>query len=214
LNTVPPERRDSPPGETGQSTARARLFSFRSLQAKFLAITVPLVLLSTVALFAVIHLNTQRTAGRALQNKLQDVVAIQSNSLAGPLWNVDDAQVELILAAMEIDPEILGAAVFDEFGQLVAEVGEMAANEENVFTSDAPIQFDGETIGRLEVAITDRLVQNATRDRLKIAGGVAALLVLSIVFSVLLAHRRTVGTPLRLLSDSIRIAQESESLLD
>jgi uncharacterized membrane protein affecting hemolysin expression len=42
------------------------------------------------------------------------VVAIQSASLAGPLWNVDEDQVSLILAAMVIDPEILGAVVYDE----------------------------------------------------------------------------------------------------
>ena len=188
--------------------ALTRLSSFGSLQAKFLAITVPLVLLSTVALFAVVQINTQRTANRGLQSKLQEVVAIQSTSLAGPLWNVDEKQVSLILAAMVIDPEILGARVYDESGGVVAEVGTMVAADHNVFVTDAPIGFETEIIGRLEVALTDRLVQEATRERLQIAGGVAILLVLSVVLSVLLAHRRTVGTPLRRLSESIRTAQE------
>ena len=56
--------------------------------------------------------------------------------------------------------------------------------------------------------MTDRLVQAATRQRLQIAGGMAISLVLSVVLSVLLAHRRIVGTPLRRLSDSIRTAQK------
>ncbi|MGI9316567.1 MAG: PAS-domain containing protein, partial [bacterium] len=185
-----------------------RLLSFHSLQAKFLAITIPLVLLSTIALFAVIQLNAQRTANRDLNNKLQEVVAIQSASLAGPLWNVDEKQVSLILAAMVIDPEILGAVVYDETGSVIAEVGVMTAADQSVFVANAPIEFETETIGRLEVALTDLLVQAATRQRLQIAGGMTVLLLLSIVLSVLLAHRRTVGTPLRRLSDSIRMAQE------
>ena len=57
--------------------------------------------------------------------------------------------------------------------------------------------------------MTDQLVQAATRQRLQIAGGLAILLVLSVVLSVLLAHRRTVGAPLRRLSESISAAQQS-----
>ena len=189
-----------------------RLLSFRSLQAKFLAITVPLVLLSTVALFAVIQLNAERAAARDLQTKLQKVVAIQSSALAGPLWNVDERQVARILAAMAIDPEVLGVVVYDESGSAVDQVGSMDAEGQTVYVMDAPIEFEkgdlSETIGRLEVAVTDRLVQAATRQRQQIAGGVAVLLVLSVVLSVLLAHRRTVGTPLRRLSESIRLAQK------
>ena len=185
-----------------------RFLSFRTLQAKFLAIAVPLVLLSTVTLFAVIQFNAQRIANRDLQSKLEDVVAIQSTSLAGPLWNVDDKQVELILAAMVIDPEILGAIVYNEIGTIIAEVGSMTGEDQNVLLFEAPIEFETETLGKLEVALTDHLVQAATRQRLQLVGWMVVLLVLSVVLSVLLAHRRTVGTPLRRLSESIRMAQE------
>ena len=185
-----------------------RILSFRTLQAKFLAITVPLVLLSTIALFAVIQINAQSTAKLDLQNKLREVVAIQSTSLSGPLWNVDENQVSLMLAAMVIDPEILGVVVYDESENIVAKVGEMTAAGQNVFVSSASIDFETETIGRLEVALSDRLVQAAAHQRLQIAGGLTILLLLSVVFSVLLAHRRIVGTPLRRLSESIRMAQE------
>lgn len=195
--------------------ALSRLISFRSLQTKFLAITVPLVLLSTVALFSVIQWNAQREATRALQNKLQKVIAIQSTSLAGPLWNVDEKQVGLILAAMAIDPEVLGAVVYDESGEEVDMVGTMESDHEKVFVLDAPIEFErgdeSEVIGRLEVALTNRLAQEATLQRQQFAVGMGILLVLSVVLSVLLGHRRTVGTPLRLLSESIRSFQDQDT---
>jgi signal transduction histidine kinase/DNA-binding response OmpR family regulator len=190
----------------------ARYLSFRSLQAKFLAITVPLVLLSTVGLFAVIQLNAQRDATKNLNDKLRDVVAIQSTSLAAPLWNIDEKQVSLILAAMAIDPDVLGAVVYDEAGIVVYQVGTMTAPEQMIYRRAAPIEFDRddvvETIGRLEVALTDRRVRAATRERLVVATWIAGLLVLAIVLSVLLAHRRTIGIPLKRLLDAIHSSQE------
>ena len=101
----------------------ARLAYFNSLQAKFLAITVPLVLLSTGALFLFSQVNVQKAENEGLQTKLSEMITIQSTSLAGPLWNVDEKQVALILDAMVIDPEIVGAVVFDESGNTVAEAG-------------------------------------------------------------------------------------------
>ena len=185
-----------------------RFWAIRSLQAKFLAITIPLVLLSTLTLFAIIQFNAQRNANLGLQNKLEELATIQSTSLAGPLWNVDSSQVDLMLAAIAIDPEVLGAIVYDETGEVFAAFGTMQADGQNVLVLHVPINFETENIGRFKVAMTDELVRSATRQRLQIAAGLAILLVLSVVLSVLLAHRRTVGMPLRRLSESISAAQE------
>ncbi len=189
-------------------TSLTRLLSFRSLQAKFLAITIPLVLISTGALFVVNQINVQQTANDDLQAKLREVANIQSTALGGPLWNVDEEQVSHMLAAMAIDPEIIGAIVFDESSKIVSQTGKMAASGEKVSQITVPIEFNSKSIGKLKVAITDRLVWEAAQDRLKVAGAIALLLVISVVFSVLLAHHRTVGIPLRLLSESIRISGE------
>ena len=197
-------------------------FSFLSLRTKFLAIAVPLVLLATIGLFAVIQINAQRVATEDLQNKLQKMVAIQSASLAGPLWNVDEKQVSLILSAMIIDPEVLGAVVYDESGAVVAQVGSMEAPDQTIYAMDTPIEYrfrvtpEGvvlrreavEVIGRLEVALTDQRVRAAMRERLNVAVEIAVLLVLAVVLSVLLAHRRTIGIPLARLLDAIHVAQE------
>jgi len=182
--------------------------SFRSLQAKFLAFTIPPVLISTGALFAFSQIDAQRTEIDSLNTKLEEVVAIQSASLAGPLWNVDEKQVSLILGAMIIDPEIIGAVVYDEVESVVAKAGQMTSDDATVHAARDAIEFESEIIGILEVALSDGLLRKAASDRLKSAAGMALLLVISVVLSVLLAHRRTVGTPLRLLSESIRVAQD------
>ncbi len=189
-------------------TGLTRLLSFRSLQAKFLAITIPLVLISTGAFFVVNQISVQQTAHDDLQAKLKEVANIQSTSLGAPVWNVDEQQVSHILAAMAIDPDIIGAIVFDESDEIIAQTGKMAASGEKISQITVPIEFNSKSIGKLKVAITDKLVWQAAQDRLKVAGAMALLLVISVVLSVLLAHRRTVGTPLRLLSESIRTSRE------
>ena len=185
-----------------------KLLSFRSLEAKFLAITVPLVLVSTIALFAAILINTQRAAIIDLQTRLETLAVINSTLLAGPLSKVNRKQISLILAAMLNDPEMVGAVVYDDTGNVVSNAGRMTAVSGNVLVSDAATELGGENIGRLEVAVSDHRLQERTLQHIRIAAGMAFLLVLSVVLSVLVAHSRTVGTPLRLLSESIRMARE------
>jgi PAS domain S-box-containing protein len=185
-----------------------RLLSFRSLQAKFLAITIPLVLASTGALFAFSQINADRAEMDRLSSKIEELVAMQSASLAGPLWNLDEKQILLILDAMIIDPEIIGVVVYDENGGVYVKVGKLTTEGVTVLNRSEVIEYESEVYGRLEVAFTDSLSQKAAKERLQIAGGMALLLVISVVLSVLLAHRRTVGVPLLRLSDSIRAAKE------
>jgi signal transduction histidine kinase/DNA-binding response OmpR family regulator len=191
-----------------------RYFSLRSLRTKFLAIAVPLVLVSTLGLFAVIQLNAESALNQELQNKLERVATIQSATLAGPLWNIDKKQVSLILAAMAIDPDVLGAAVLDEVGTIVGQVGILEAAEQTVYRLKVPIEYatSGQTqiIGQLEVAIADTRIRAMTREREILAGIIAGLLILAIVISVIIAHRRTIGIPLKRLLGAIHLAQEEK----
>ena len=91
------------------------------------------------------------------------------------MWTIDEKQASLILDAMIIDPEIIGAVVYDESEAVIAKVGTMTAVDETVISASEAIEFESRIIGRLEVALTDRLVQQAARDRLQIAGAMAIL---------------------------------------
>ena len=153
---------------------------WRSLQTKLLATTVPLVLLSTAALFILIQKNAERTAIADLQAKLEEVLTIQSTSVSGPLWQLDLKQVALILEAMAIDPDVLGAIVYDETEQIITQVGAMEAEGQTIHAGTEPIRFgdtsDLQNIGQLKVAFTDQRVQAATRERQIAAAAFAGLL--------------------------------------
>ena len=97
--------------------------SFNTIRAKFLALVIPLVLLSTVAVFGLFEFNARRDANLELQDKLEKLVAIQSAAIAESLWNVADEQIKLILAALAIDPDVESAAVYDELDQPVGVIG-------------------------------------------------------------------------------------------
>ncbi len=61
---------------------KSSLLSFNTIGAKFLAFVVPLVLLSTIAVFGLFEFNARRDANLELQDKLDKLVAIQSAVIA------------------------------------------------------------------------------------------------------------------------------------
>ncbi len=99
------------------------LLSFNSIRAKFLAFVVPLVLLSTIAVFGLFEFDARRDANLELQDKLDKLVAIQSAVVAESLWNLADRQIKLILAALAIDPDVESAVVYNDRNQLVGFTG-------------------------------------------------------------------------------------------
>ncbi len=174
--------------------------SFNSIRAKFLALVVPLVLLSTIVVFGLFEFNARRDADLTLQNKLNELVAIQSAVVAESLWNVADEQIKLILAALAIDPDVESAVVYDEQDQLVGFTGSadgietrpLFASKEIVYVYDEK----PEVIGRLAILLTDARLQSAARERVFLASILAAILIVSVVFSALIGNRRTIGIPL------------------
>jgi uncharacterized membrane protein affecting hemolysin expression len=179
----------------------------RSLQAKFLAVVLPLVLISTVVVFGFFELASRQAAEAQLNAKLQQTVEIQGAVLAESLWNVADEQIKLILAALTTDPDVVAAAVYDERGTLVAVAGETEGMADLPYFADAPIVYDYDgsrmEIGRLELALTDARLAATALERMQLAGGLAAILLVAVMLSTLIANRQTIGRPLELLLASI-----------
>ncbi len=186
--------------------------SFNSIRAKFLAFVVPLVLLSTIAVFGLFEFNARRDANIMLQDKLDKLVAIQSAVVAKSLWNFAHEQITLILAALAIDPDIESAAVYNEQDQLVGFTGSADGIETRPFSASKEIVYVSgekpEVIGRLAISLTDARLQSAAQERMFLAGVLAAILLVSVVFSALLGNRRTIGIPLERLLASINRSRE------
>ena len=193
-------------------TAVARLLHPHTLRGKFLAINIPLALIATLVLFALFELNTHRVALQNLRQNLDELAATQSAALSNPLWNLDDAQIRLTLAAIVINRDVLGVRIYDESGNVFDEAGVTESPEEESTIVEKDIVFlDGDeekVVGRLAIATTDKWVDAATRTRFLLSGAIALLVVISVVLSALVAHRRTIGIPLERLLASIKRAQQ------
>lgn len=186
------------------------MLDFHSIRAKFLALIIPFVLLSIFAVFAVVEYNARVDAEEGLQEKLDRLVAIQSAVVSESLWNVADEQIRLILSALEIDPDVRAAAVFDDGGVLVGSIGDIENMETDRLYAERDIVYDyaGESssIGRLAIALNDSRIVAESLARRRLAIGLAALLLISVVSSALIAYRRTIGLPLERLMQSISSA--------
>ncbi len=198
----------------GRNAPRGRQWlRFKSVQGKFLAYVVPLVLLSTVVVFGFFELNARRSAEQQLQTKLQKLVDIQSAVVADSLWNVDDEQIKLTLAALMTDEDVVGAAVYDERNLLVASAGDIENLDRQPFFAQTEITYDvddeAEPIGVLAIALTDARLTALAGERLTLAVVLATILLIAVIGAAVVANRKTIGRPLALLLDSINRSQSS-----
>ncbi|MCW3784742.1 response regulator [Defluviimonas salinarum] len=190
-----------------------RRFRLRSVQSKFLAYAIPLVLLSTLMVFGAFEFNARRSAQEQLQTKLNELAQIQSRVVAESLWNVADQQTKLILKALLTDTDVVAAAVYDERKTLVASAGDVEGLRGSRYFAERDIIYTDEgdeiRIGRLEIAFSDARLKAITRERLTLAAVLAAILLLGVTSAALIANRRIIGRPLSLLLESINMAHRS-----
>ena len=186
---------------------------FKSIQSKFLAFVVPLVLLSTVIAFGLFEFNARRSAETQLRAKLEELIDIQRQVVAESLWNVADEQISLTLQALLTDADVEVAAVYDERDQLVAVAGDMEHIDSLPHVAEADIVYDdlGEVvpIGRLKIGLSDARIAGLASERLALVSVLAAMLLAAVIGAALIANRRTIGQPLGLLLNSINEAQHS-----
>ncbi len=183
----------------------------KSVQGKFLAYIVPLVLVSTIVVFGFFELNARRSAEQQLQVKLDQLIDIQSAVVAESLWNVADEQIKLILTALLTDPDVVAAAVYDESDLIVAEAGEIEQLDAIDYVASKDIIYDDAgdliRIGRLSIALTDAQLGTLARERLTLAIVLAGILLIAVIGAALVANRQIIGRPLALLLDSINQAK-------
>lgn len=179
----------------------------RTLRAKFLLVIVPLVLSAIVVVFGLFEYSANQRASQQLLNRLDQLLTMQVQVLSRPLWNLSQEQIELIVSAIEVDEDVLGVAVYDEAGNLLAHKGQIEGMEGNRFFGARDIVQASvateQVIGRLAIALTPAAVREERNTRLIFAFGLAAVLMGAIIISALIANRRTIGVPLDRLLGSI-----------
>ena len=150
----------------------------QTLRGRFLRVTIPLIFLTVIGVFAVIELMTHRTAVNRLEQTLESMIATQSAALATPLWNLDHEQIRLSLEAIITNREVVLARIYGEDGALMLEVGDPDAPDDPMVLQLDVVHDAGtgaKPIGKLEFVATQSLVWAQTRLRLFIAAGIVLL---------------------------------------
>ncbi|MEO1745599.1 MAG: response regulator [Pseudomonadota bacterium] len=175
---------------------------------KFLAVVAPLVLLAIASVFAAVEWISADRAARAMEDKLQRVLAIQSQVLADPLWNLAREQVELVADAILIDTDVVGLVVRDDRGLFLS--SSRIDETEGLQTGQVDIVFDDggqrepEVIGSLEISLDGSRLIAERNERMFVAAVLAGVLLLSVIIAALIANSRTVGRPLAKLLSAIK----------
>jgi len=175
---------------------------------------VPLVLGAIVVVFGLFEYSANQRASQQLLNRLDQLLTMQVQVLSRPLWNLSEEQIELIVSAIEVDEDVLGVAVYDEVGNLMAQKGLIEGTEANRFFGRRDIVLANsaseQVIGTLAIALTPAVVREARTTRLIFAAGLAAVLMGAIIISALIANRRTIGVPLDRLLGSINQLRQGD----
>jgi len=136
----------------------------QTLRGRFLRITIPLIFISVICVFAVIEVMAHHNAVTRLEQALESMIRTQAAALANPVWNLDDEQIELSLKAVTTNREILSARVLDQTGKIMSKAGDepLSASPGNLMPLSREIVYDagdGErTIGTLEFVATRQFV--------------------------------------------------------
>ncbi|WP_294609328.1 ATP-binding protein [uncultured Roseovarius sp.] len=198
--------------------SRSRPKPAETLRAKFLRVTIPLIFLSVLGVFGLIEYLTHRSAETRLEQTLDGLIQTQAAALANPLWNLDDEQIGLALAAVVTNREILSARVLGEDGEQMSAAGVVpeAADTRNLIPLSRPIVFDAgagaKEIGTLEFVATRQFLWQQTWNRLIVAAVIALVAVSIEVAAALYALRTIIGRPLEALMFGIKRVKAGETI--
>ncbi len=184
------------------------------LQAKFLSFVAPLVLVAIALVFGVVEWISANRAEQAISRKLEQILSTQSEVLADPVWNVAREQIHLVADAIMLDEDVAVLTVRDEDGKLILSQSKVS-EDDNLLEAQSDIKFgsgeEAEVIGTFSLALrNDRIIAERT-ERMLAAGALAAVLLLAVIVSALVANRRIVGRPLERLLEAIKTVEEGRA---
>jgi methyl-accepting chemotaxis protein len=176
-----------------------------SLQNRVLA-TIGLVMTVIIVASAIVNLQTSRDERLAtLQARGKQLVLMQAEAMSKPLWDINKSEIEGMLATLAQDQDFAHGVVIDADGQTVAERDKAGPGGRLKF--GLPINYKDEThqenLGRLDLALSTSRLEAADRATLITTVGVALLLLVATMGTVLLAFRQ-ISRPLDGITGAMR----------
>lgn len=173
--------------------------------------TLVIVILSGFSLFTVIL--QQNSLKRQLSNYALQMVKISSQSLAIPLWDMDNQQIQFHLESLNENPDFCGAIVYDDDNKVLEKYG-IHLNKANTFMVKHPINYRENKIGSVELCFSQESVINALHKTLIFSFFSFGTLLLLILCAVYVSIR-LITNPLDSIRRAIRrVVSSMEKITD
>ncbi len=170
----------------GQSASR----SYKHMKPHRISRRLSASLILAVALIAtivsmIIYFRAIDIEHKALQTKADEVIAYLVGAVELPLWHLDNAAVELIGKTVSQDELILKLVIRDDADILFSLQKEY---DDDGISRKSPVMHKGESIGEIDLLLTKRLYQQASRRLLSnfIVGTLLILICLLLVTDFLI----------------------------
>lgn len=194
------------------------LSRLNSIQTKFLVVLVPPIVIATILVMMIAVWRSYSNLEQELLAKQSRILDANAEALSSPLWNLNTENVESILTAMTVDPDVSIAAILDEHDVEIARVQTPGPLADELITQAKPIQFDtgSETGGIYPLGVLQ-----VDFNRLQLEAEIVQMLIdeavlLTLLLAVILitsnwAGQTLVASPLQRFLDAIRSAERHHS---
>ncbi|MEP4485527.1 MAG: response regulator [Halioglobus sp.] len=185
---------------------------FKTITAKLLAVYLPLVLVSLGILLAAMEVDFYYQQRAELAEELQQIVDIQSKSLAPAMWEYDTDRLGEVAREIGGLPHVqsfqirdLDAKVLVESGDshLPVELAEYRVTRDVIYSNGTVL----EKLGTLTISGNSDFIWVEVRTHIQSGLMSFLVLLLALTGATLLANRLVIGRPVELLHSSIRLAR-------
>lgn len=170
--------------------------------------------LSVIPLLVTYFLTVPSSTHQLLANKVKEIASKMSIVLEEPMRDANLKQVAAVLDSYTIDPDFLGAVVYDESGNTIASTDLKETNGQTQYQHSNRVRTTTGTgqqyLGTISVTLTDQHRLKAAKALYIRAASIVVLMVLVLAVILTLIYFRSIRTPLKLLREGIQLASDSQ----
>ena len=196
----------------------SKFHNIRTLRVKFLVIIIPPVIICSGIFSVISTFLTYRDMENELAIDIRNIVKLQSETLALPLWNYLDEHIQRTLEVLVLNPDILKAEVRDVMGENIASAEKTSIREESLSVRnkvyvEREIIFQvpdakEKVLGSLYIVFYRGRIYQTLYRKIILDSLLLLFLVIAIVGSAVIANKLTIGIPLTKFLHAIRQADE------
>ncbi|MFT5665270.1 MAG: hypothetical protein ACI9JR_002678, partial [Gammaproteobacteria bacterium] len=142
---------------------------FRSIASRLVIYLSLVLLIANLLTFAVISHIQSVASDSNQENTFRQISHHLISSLSLPLWQLDKAAVSFICDSLKIADSIAAVQVYDDLGNQYCNINNNPTYD-GILIRHSPIRYNGNVVGRVEIALEPAFFQNQFQMMNRVAG--------------------------------------------